>query len=277
MTPCGACRQRIREFAAPETPDPRRGSRGHPQDASRSTSCCRFLRAGQSGHDDGGTSTADRTDALRKRPPSCAARGVRRRRSTAALVLGTGLGGADAMNCAIPIAMPYAEIPALSGERRLGPCRAARRGTPGGQARRSSSRAARITTRPATRARCACRSALVRALGIPRARPHQCGRLAAAGDPARAASSPICDHINLSGANPLIGDHPRRPLRVADRTPMIPSCAQALQAAAPQGWDRAAGGRLCLVLGAELRDAGRDPHGAGARRAISSACRPCRR
>ena len=74
----------------------------------------------------------------------------------------------------------------------------------------------------------------------------------------------IADHINLSGANPLLGTG-RKPLRLAHRC-LRSGLREALQRAAERIELALAGGRLCLVLRPELRNAGRDPHGAHPRR-----------
>ena len=137
------------------------------------------------------------------------------------------------------------------------------------------SRAAPITTRPAMRARCACRVGLVAALGIPvLVLTNAAGSLRAEIRPGGLVA--ITDHLNLSGGEPLCGDHTEgRFVSLTDA--YDPGLRRRRRAAAAGKPASPAGGRLCLALGPELRDAGRDPHGADPRRPISSACRRCPR
>ena len=215
----------------------------------------------------------DRRSAGRRARPerSSTPRSRRSRRGrgcgpTVGVVLGSGLGGfADAVEDAVEI--PYGEIPGWplstaighagvlvvghvrrgAGRSAEGP-RASLRGSPGrkGRVRRPRARPARDARASSSRTP-AARSTL-------RSRP---GTLVA-----------ISDHLNLQGTSPLVGPNddalgPRFPDMTDAYDPELPRGRARGRRAARADARR---GRLRGLARARVRDTGRDPHDAGARR-----------
>ena len=246
--PCGGCRQRLAEFAAPTRPcylgRPGGPTRDHDD---RRAAAARLRARGVSWRD------ARPRRSLTDRAPACAPR--------VGIVLGSGLG---------------AVADAVAGRHRDRLRRAAR--LPG--ARASTGHGGQRGARPARR-RAGARAAGPRApLRGRRPRTRSAPRCARCAPPApRSSCSPtpparcapevgpgslmaISDHINLIGVNPLTGPNDD------DDRPALPEPARRLRpgAARRAARERAASSASTLAEGvylavqrAELRDAGRDP------------------
>ena len=253
---------------------PRRGPGGHPPQLHARRAVALLLRTGQPGRLRRDPDGPERSIRVEEAAAFVRARGFDGR-FDAAFVLGTASARSPTRSTTrSPLA--YAEIPHFPRERRLRPCRPARRRHASKAGACCCSRAARTTTRPAMPAPCACRSALVR-------RARRSRRSSSPTRPARCAPEirpgslvAISDHLNLSGANPLLGDHADgRFVSLTDA--YDPGLRAALQAR--RGASRPRRCRRASMPGSPGRASRRRPRSAWCRSsaATSSACRRCRR
>ena len=255
-TPCGGCRQRLREFAARRRADPPRRPRARPpHDVARRAAAAVLRPGAPRGVTDAADVVAGRAPRLRRRALGADARlGARRARRR---------GSPTA------VAIPYGELPGFHAGGLAGHAGRARARPARGRRRWPSSRAAGTSTRASTASAITTPIRTLKALG---AETLVLTNAAGSLRPEAGPGSLVVHRPTTStciGFNPLTG-----PNDEADG-PRFPSLRDAYdpELRAPPARARPTRSAIALhdgvylaVAGPELRDAGRDPRVPHARR-----------
>ena len=247
ITPCGGCRQRLAEFAGPDAKlyPVRRDRRGGDGAAGRHAAL--WLRRRGAAVTDAAKRLAERLGGLAP---------------ATAIVLGSGLSGlVDQVEDAVRI--PYGELPGFPASGVTGHAGMAVAGRFGGQpVLMLAGRAHYYEHGDAAAMRPVIET--LAGVGVSRAASDQRGRVARSRDAAGLGDADHRSHQFLRH-QPAVRRAERPSLRRADRG-LRPGAARRDRGGRGGQRHRAPQGRLHVVLRPVLRDAGRDPHGAPARR-----------